>query len=147
MNKPQASRELLVMMADCLEPNWDGYGAEPLEIYLIQLGAWFIDSLPDDIENPYFAPEPNGCLGIGWLKGSAKEGEGPRIDVVISVSTGLQFANYMATTDGKVIFKGHIPDASFGIPEQLINFLRSNFPAYKINNELTEFYGPSDSPF
>jgi hypothetical protein len=50
-----------------LAPNWDGYGALPIDAAVIDAAKTFIGNLPDDLAfRPHVAPLSNGTLQMEW---------------------------------------------------------------------------------
>jgi hypothetical protein len=58
--------ELNQVYAECLEPNWDGYGAMPVSNTTYQLAYEFLDALPLGTPLPSFGAEPDGHLTLEW---------------------------------------------------------------------------------
>ncbi len=65
--------------ADCLEPNWDGYGATPVSETTYRLAYQFLEALPLGTPPPSFGAEPDGHLTLEWYRS-------PRWTLSISVS-------------------------------------------------------------
>jgi hypothetical protein len=54
---------------DCSFPDWDGYGALPLNETSVRLAEEFIKQameLYPELPYPELCPEPDGCLGFDW---------------------------------------------------------------------------------
>jgi hypothetical protein len=49
------------------EPNWDGYGAEPVNLLALRRAEGVITSLPDDLPQPECSVEPDGCVSLDWM--------------------------------------------------------------------------------
>jgi hypothetical protein len=50
-----------------LAPNWDGYGARPIDAAVIDAAKAFIGKLPDDLAfRPHVAPLSKGTLQMEW---------------------------------------------------------------------------------
>ena len=49
------------------EPNWDGYGAEPVNPLAFQRAEQMIAALPDDLPLPECSVEPDGCVSLDWM--------------------------------------------------------------------------------
>ena len=65
--KAVALSELSELAAECALKNWDGYGAEALDIRAWRLAQEIIRSLPDDMAMPSFSIEPDGCVSMDWM--------------------------------------------------------------------------------
>lgn len=64
--KSEAISELSRLASECSTPNWDGYGAEPLDSRALQLAQEIVRSLPEDLPMPSFSIEPDGCVSMDW---------------------------------------------------------------------------------
>jgi len=73
---------LAQMLIECAEPNWDGYGAEPVTLDTVNRARKFVALLPPDIPAPGYAPDADGEVSCEWYK----EGS------VLSVSAGERLA-------------------------------------------------------
>lgn len=64
------------------EANWDGYGAVPLDLKILDAAARFVESLaPDVIPTPQVVPMTRGRIQLEWHRGSRSlelEFEGPQ---------------------------------------------------------------------
>jgi hypothetical protein len=49
-------------------PDWDGYGANPVNAESFLRVRDFVMKLPDDVEKPEVAPEPDGDVVMVWTK-------------------------------------------------------------------------------
>lgn len=65
--KAGAISELSCLASECTRPNWDGYGAIPLDPRALQVAVEIIRSLPDDLLLPSFSVEPDGCISMDWM--------------------------------------------------------------------------------
>jgi hypothetical protein len=52
---------------ECREPNWDGYGAEPVNPSALKRNEDLIASLPDGLPLPECSIEPDGCVSLDWM--------------------------------------------------------------------------------
>lgn len=78
-------------MQDCLEENWDGYGAEPVSASVVQKVIDLIASLPEGIALPEACCEPDGEIALDWA---------PMPQRTISVSVGESDRLAYAWMDG-----------------------------------------------
>src|SRR5881396_3717871 len=51
---------------ECLEPNWDGYGALPVSEGAYWLAHQFLEALPLGTPPPSFGAEPDGQFTLEW---------------------------------------------------------------------------------
>lgn len=58
---------LSTLAEECSEPNWDGYGAEPVSSRALRRAEDLIASLPDDLPLPECAIEPDGYVSLDWM--------------------------------------------------------------------------------
>lgn len=65
--KASAFSDLAELAIECAEPNWDGYGSEPVSPIALDLARQIIRSLSDDLPLPTFSIEPDGCVSLDWL--------------------------------------------------------------------------------
>lgn len=65
--KAGAISELTCLASECTQPNWDGYGAIPLDPRTVQVAVEIIRSLPDDLPLPSFSIEPDGSVSMDWM--------------------------------------------------------------------------------
>lgn len=65
--KAVALSELAQLAVECDVEDWDGYGAEALDIRALRLAQEIIRSLPDEVKMPSFSVEPDGCVSLDWM--------------------------------------------------------------------------------
>jgi len=53
-------------------PNWDGYGAQPVQAQAIVNATRFLRSLPSTVPNPDVAVDPDGEVSFEWSSGPAR---------------------------------------------------------------------------
>lgn len=75
---------MLEMAGGCHEPDWDGYGADPVLQEGLDRAAAFIRALPGDLPMPQPSIEPDGEVALEWLVArnrmlSVSFGEGERV--------------------------------------------------------------------
>lgn len=59
-------RELLEIINECSEADWDGYDAHPIDQVSVRYAVQFIGLLPNHISYPELLPEPSGNLAMTW---------------------------------------------------------------------------------
>lgn len=65
--KAQALSTLNFLASECRTPDWDGYGAEPVDGNALRMARDLIRSMPDNLSLPTFSIEPDGCVSLDWL--------------------------------------------------------------------------------
>lgn len=65
--KAMALSELNLLASECRMPDWDGYGAEPVDGNALRTARDIIRSLPDNLPLPSLSIEPDGCVSLDWL--------------------------------------------------------------------------------
>jgi hypothetical protein len=93
---------------NCSFPNWDGYGALPLNETSVRLALEFIKQamkLYPELPYPELAPEPDGCLGFDW---NTKRGQ---LAISIDEDHKLSYACRLDTLAGRGSFEyeGTVP--------------------------------------
>jgi hypothetical protein len=58
--------ELLKIFEECREPNWDGYGAQPVREETYHLAHQFLTALPLNTLVPSIGAEPDGQITAEW---------------------------------------------------------------------------------
>jgi len=58
------------ILEECLEENWDGFGAQPFDIYSFFVAAKFFSFLPENIPKPEINVDPDGEVALEWFNGS-----------------------------------------------------------------------------
>ena len=102
----KARQELYQLSADCSEPNWDGYGAQPVSEAAYRNAFRFLENLPLGAEVPSPGVYSDGELTFEWYRG-------PRCTLSISVSEegNLNYAALIGSSKayGKEAFLGDVP--------------------------------------
>lgn len=106
-SKQSAYDELAGMWEECRTPNWDGYGALPVEQDALRHAYVFIESLPLGSPLPAVGAEPDGHVTLEWYRS-------PRWTLSVSVSPDgtLYYAALFGTSDvrGSEPFFGEVPE-------------------------------------
>jgi len=87
--KKDVYRDLLDACAECLDDNWDGEGSVAVKEKTICFAADFILALPENIETPEIAIDPDGEIDFEWYGG-----KGDCLNVCVNVSGRLAYANF-----------------------------------------------------
>ena len=72
LSKPavkRALKQLEEVFAECSQPNWDGYGAQPVHKLTYQKTEELLESLPSSVDTPDISADPDGELAIEWRYG------------------------------------------------------------------------------
>lgn len=108
--------DLSQVYADCLEPNWDGYGAMPVSEATYRLAYQFLEALPLGAPVPSCGAEPDGHLTLEWHRS-------PRWTLSISVSPEgeLHYAALLGTRKayGTEPFFGDAPRTIMDLIQQV----------------------------
>ena len=103
------AQELLVAVADCRRPGWDGAGAAAITDVCIAEASLFLRQLPAAGSRPVIAPEPDGCIAFEWI-----EGDGRRLMVSVSGRMRLWYSAIFPegrSQRGEEMFIREIPEA------------------------------------
>lgn len=65
--KAVALDELTALIAECENPNWDGYGALALSQMVLDKAHMFIDALPGRLANFELSATPEGDIAFDWF--------------------------------------------------------------------------------
>lgn len=65
--KARALEELAAVAAECAVPDWDGYGAKPVDPWAVVSAEMIIRGLPDGIPVPEVGAEPDGAISLDWI--------------------------------------------------------------------------------
>lgn len=102
----KARQELAQLSSECNEPNWDGYGAGPINPASYRNACRFLENLPLGVGVPSPGVDPDGELTFEWYRG-------PRRTLSISVSQegDLSYAALIGSSraHGREAFLGNIP--------------------------------------
>ncbi|MDQ6968345.1 MAG: hypothetical protein Q9M14_06670 [Mariprofundaceae bacterium] len=60
--------ELQELQSECATPDWDGYGANPINPASYSLAQDFLESLPLGMSAPSAAVEPDGQVSLEWYQ-------------------------------------------------------------------------------
>lgn len=88
-------------------PNWDGYGAKPVEVPALQEAHKLMEALPPNVVKASVVPEPSGALALEWRT--------PQNDIMVASVKGSHSISYAislrdGTRDcGLVRFTGVLP--------------------------------------
>jgi len=61
-------RKLDQVYEECLEEDWDGYGASAISANAYNNACRFLEALPSTIPSPDIIPEPDGEIAFDWHK-------------------------------------------------------------------------------
>jgi len=66
MNKHKVLAEILETSYECMENDWDGYGADKITGKGIHAVTFFLEKLPIDLLTPEVSADPHGHLTLEW---------------------------------------------------------------------------------
>ncbi|HLE63593.1 MAG TPA: hypothetical protein VI750_10650 [Pyrinomonadaceae bacterium] len=98
--------ELSQVFEQCRDPNWDGYGAQPVSEETYRLARQFLAALPLSPPLPSIGAEPDGQIIVEWHRSPQRT-----LSVSISSDGELHFAALLgsAKTYGTEPFTGAVP--------------------------------------
>jgi len=109
--------ELAQTVEECREPNWDGYGAQPVSDITYQLAQKFLVALPLGTPRPSIGAEPDGHLTVEWYRS-------PRRTLSVSISSEgeLHYAALIGSAKayGTEPFFGEAPKAIVDLIQRVI---------------------------
>lgn len=110
-----ATIELSSVFAECLEPDWDGYGADPVTPQTRLHAERFLGMLASDSPPPTIGAEPDGQITMEW--GSQP---GRRISVSISPEGDFHYAAILGSSSR------HGTERQFEeVPETVVSWIRA----------------------
>lgn len=86
-NKRLVLEELWTVWKDCSAPDWDGYGAEAVDVEVYRNAYRFIEALPLGCALPTIGADPQGALTLEWYKSPRRV-----LSISVSASGELHFA-------------------------------------------------------
>jgi len=63
-----AVMELIRTVRECVRPNWDGYGADPVRPEAFREAIRFLEELPTGVPTPEFEVLPHGEIALEWYR-------------------------------------------------------------------------------
>jgi hypothetical protein len=105
--------------AECHEPNWDGYGAEPIAEDTYRFANRFLESLPPGTPPPSVGAEADGHLTFEWYRST---------DRLLSVSVSPEGMIYYAALLGRSKRSGTEPFRG-DVPEDVMRVIHRLFGA------------------
>ena len=107
-----AFEELFQTFEECREPNWDGYGAQPVSDETYHLTSKFLTALPPGTPGPSLGAEPDGHITVEWYRSPRQT-----LSVSLSPEGDLHFAALLGSgkTYGTEPFIGEVPKIIFDL--------------------------------
>ncbi len=100
---------------ECLENNWDNYGAIAPNIFIISQVKKFLTLLPNQfleaLETEYVFPNPNGTISVEWRNHNN----------AVSIEFGAETANYFVCLNSEYNGDENIKNIEEHIPRALIS--------------------------
>lgn len=123
--KAAAISSLHEIADECSGENWDGYGAEPINLLALWNAEDLIRALPDGFPVPEVAPEPDGSISLDWTESVTR-----RLSASIGPSNRFAFAWLNGTERGHAVvaFEGvTLPDLFISVIESIVNYAKPSF--------------------
>ena len=108
-------RELKEILKECSENDWDGYGANPIDLESVKWVSKFIGLLPDYISYPELSPEPTGELTMVWNKNG--------FHMIVGINSQGILTYGGTSSSGRIYGDSKFNDESLSIPNGLIEIL------------------------
>lgn len=89
--RQSAIEQIQEILRECRRPNWDGYGARPVQPLTASNARLLIRMLPASCPMPEVAPEPDGSISLDWIQGPNR---------MLSISVGVTERLACAWIDG-----------------------------------------------
>lgn len=86
------------LSVECAEEDWDGYGAEPVNMVALSRARAFIRSLPERYPLPELSVEPDGAVSLDWMPSSNRT-----LSVSLSESGRIPYAWVDGTDCGHAV--------------------------------------------
>ena len=112
LGRGKVFEELLETFEECRQPNWDGYGAQPVREETYHLAHQFLAALPLSAPLPSIGAEPDGQITVEWYRSPQRT-----LSVSISPDGDLHYAALLgsAKTYGTEPFIGEVPKIIFDL--------------------------------
>ena len=88
--------QLLARFAPYTQPDWDGYGAEPIRMDTIDATHAFLQMLPKNLGDPNMAPGADGIIALEWVFR-----DGPLRKLFIDIGPGSVWSAYYRRANGE----------------------------------------------
>jgi len=100
--------ELDALTKECSSPNWDGYGAVPVQSQTIKDAKRFVEALPLGTPTPSAGAEPDGHVTLEWYHSSRRT-----LSVSVSPDGELHYAALLGASKawGTEPFFGDVPSS------------------------------------
>lgn len=110
--------ELDDILMDCSQPDWDGYGAEPVDLSSVVEARRFLLSLPVKTSAPEVSVDPDGEVSMDW-----KGARGAILSVSIRADGRLSYAGRFGIrrASGTEYFTDEVP-------RKVVEHLRRTLP-------------------
>lgn len=86
-DKAEAISRIWAVAGECSQAGWDGEGTEPVDHGAVRVASAIIRSLPDNVQLPEFAAEPDGSLSLDWIQSRRR-----MFSISVSSSNRLAYA-------------------------------------------------------
>jgi hypothetical protein len=105
--RERAFYELVRVVKQGKEPNWDQYGASKLEDHISQMACRFLNALPSVIPTPEVGLDPDGEISFSWIQSRDRQ-----VHVSLSSQGLLSYAGLFGPTSsvhGQEPFDDSVP--------------------------------------
>lgn len=119
--KREAMQELCGIFEQCQTPDWDGYGALPVEAATYQDAYRFLESLPPGLPMPSVGAEPDGQLTLEWHREARRT-----LSASISAEGEVHYAALLGARKafGTEPFYGEVPAVILALIRSVAAFVR-----------------------
>lgn len=108
--------ELRSVAEECRTPNWDGYGAAPINPQVLRQAFLFLESLPLGTPPPSVGAEPDGHLTLEWHRAPHRT-----LSVSIRPDSDLHYAALLGLSKayGTEPFSGAVPQVIWDLIQRV----------------------------
>lgn len=114
--KATAISQINSLASECGRPDWDGFGAAPIDPLAVTNAIAFIRSFPDRFPLPEFSVDPDGAISLDWIQSRSR-----LFSLSVNSSNRLAYAWLDGTDRGHAVAR-FIED---GIPQRILDDIDS----------------------
>ena len=106
-----ALEELSEVVEEASSPDWDGYGANPVDLLTTLSAVQFLRLLPRELPAPDVAAEPDGEVSFEWYRGPRK-----RFSISVGSCNQITYAGLFGGNEahGTEYFLDELPETILG---------------------------------
>lgn len=119
-DKARLLESLCELSQECLQDDWDGYGANAINLIAVKNAKNLIRALPDGFEMPELSVDPDGDVSFDWMPSHTKT-----FTLSVNSSCRLAYAWIDGTDRGHAVAKfenGVIPDRILAEIRRITNY-------------------------